>query len=264
MATHPTPPLPGADRIRSLQDTDSIFHAFDAYPWTKDRTFLSGLSAILGPPSKPPVGSPVDMAIHARIFYYAQRIGVHVDFATYTAWLARNPHHAAPQVLPDEYLASSSSSSSSPNNTTPNSNSNPTATATATATTTTTTDSLLPWQQAAPKADLYIDRRAAEPPADGANGQPSYPMAFADMLKLLQEGEEIPGIRQIPNIVARDSSIKPVGVRAAPRKPWERDNNQQAPDLGLPKALDTEFPPLDTDSVGPVSTAETATSASSS
>ncbi|KAG6017032.1 hypothetical protein E4U43_002477 [Claviceps pusilla] len=242
--------LPGADRIRSLQNDDDIFHAFDAYPWTKDKAFLSGLSAILGPPNSPN-GSPADMAIHARIFYYAQRIGVQVDFAKYTAWLAQNPHHVPPRILPEEYLASSSSSSTQPSSSLPKTNN------------TTTTEPLLPWQLAAPKADLYVDRSAA---ADAADDQPSYPMGFADMLKLLQEGKEIPGIRQIPNTIARDASIKPVGKRAAPRKPWEKDSAQHMPELSLPRALDTEFPSLeadadaDADPVKATSPAETATS----
>lgn len=161
----------------------------------------SGLSAILGPQnssssspssSSSAKGSPADMAIHARIFYYAQRIGVQIDFARYTAWLARNSDHIPPQVLPDEYLASpppSSSSSSSPSSK-------------VTGAATTATESLLPWQEAAPKADLYVDRRAV---AEAAAGEPSYPVGFAEMLQLLSEGKEIPGIRQIPNTVARDA-----------------------------------------------------------
>jgi hypothetical protein len=115
------------------------------------------------------------MAIHARVFYYAQRIGVQIDFAKYTDWLSRHPDHKPPQVLPEEYLASPTSSP----------------------------EPLLPWQQAAPKADLYVDRKAAA--SESASGdQPSYPMGFAEMLKLLQEGKPIPGIRQIPNTIARD------------------------------------------------------------
>ncbi|KAG6034600.1 hypothetical protein E4U40_003668 [Claviceps sp. LM458 group G5] len=242
MALQPPPPLSGADRIRSLQNDDDIFHAFDAYPWTKDKSFLSGLSAVLGPrDSSSAKGSPVDMAIHARIFYYAQRIGVQIDFATYTAWLARNPHHMPPQVLPDECLISSSTSSSP---------SSPSTKATGAATT--ATEPLLPWQQAAPKADLYVDRRVV---AEAAAGEPSYPVGFAEMLQLLSEGKEIPGIRQIPNTVARDASVKPVGARAAPRKPWEKETTQQAVESSLPEALDTEFPSLDTDSAGPVESA---------
>lgn len=189
------------------------------------------------------------MAIHARIFYYAQRIGVQIDFAKYTAWLSSHPERKAPQVLPEEYLAEKS-------------------------------EPLLPWQQAAPKADLYVDRKAAAAEdAARAGGEPSYPMGFAEMLKLLQEGKPIPGIRQIPNTIARDpvclcppypriqliklyiliiilQSVKPVGTRAAPRKPWERDAPQEAAELSLPKALDTEFPPLDTESTEGPSTAD--------
>ncbi|KAK2605910.1 hypothetical protein QQS21_003636 [Conoideocrella luteorostrata] len=224
----PSSSLSGAERIRSLQDEDAVFQAFDAYPWTKDKTFLSGLSAILGPPDSSN-GSPADMAIHARIFYYAQRIGVQIDFAYYKNWLAKHTDHLPPQVLPEEYLSSK-------------------------------VEPLLPWQQAAPKADLYVDRKAAAdaaaPSATSGDGQPSYPMGFAEMLKLLQEGKEIPGIRQIPNTVARDPSIKPVGARAAPKKPWEKDSPQEAPELSLPKALDVEFPPLESEPVEHASTTE--------
>ena len=142
------------------------------------------------------------MATHARIFYYAQRIGVQIDFARYQAWLAQRPDHRPPQVIPDEYLSSGTGTeeSSAP---------------------------VLPWQQAAPKTDLFVDRSAASQSPLGAGGEPNYPMAFAEMLKLLQEGKPIPGIRQIPNTIARDpvsllgslcaapdfiySSVSPVG-----------------------------------------------------
>ena len=44
MAQQPAQSAPGADRIRSLTDDDSVFQAFDAYPWTKDKAFLVRLS----------------------------------------------------------------------------------------------------------------------------------------------------------------------------------------------------------------------------
>ncbi|KJZ80362.1 hypothetical protein HIM_00212 [Hirsutella minnesotensis 3608] len=218
MASPPSQPLSGTDGIRSLQDQDSIFRAFDAYPWSKDKTFLSGLSAILGEPnSQGQRGSLVDIATHARIFYYSQRIGVQIDFARYQAWLARNPGHQPPQLVASDAQRDPSS--------------NP----------------VLPWQQAAPKAELFVHRSATPAPQDGTTGEPNYPMAFAEMLKLLQEGKPVPGIRQIPNTVVRDPSVKPVGARTAPRKPWEKDAAPVASDMELPKALDTEFPPVDDD-----------------
>ncbi|KAF5658356.1 hypothetical protein FHETE_9916 [Fusarium heterosporum] len=220
-------PLSGAERIRALKDDNAVFTAFDTYPWTKDKNFMSGLFAILGEPGQQnPQASLSDMAIHARIFYYAQRIGVNIDFGAYKTWLDSNTDHQAPDVLPEEYHQRDETSS-------------PSAPA-------------LDWQKAAPKADLYIDRKTAAAAAaqSGSQDQPNYPMGFAEMIKLIQEGKPVPGIRQIPNTVVRDPAVKPVGARTAPRKPWEKDVTAEShtytlPDL--PRALDTEFPPVHDD-----------------
>ncbi|PNY26655.1 Uncharacterized protein TCAP_03425 [Tolypocladium capitatum] len=241
MAQQPPQFASGADRIRSLTDDDSIFQAFDAYPWTKDKAFMSGLSAILGEPnSQNHQGSPADMATHARVFYYAQRIGVQINFARYHAWLAQHPDRWPPQVIPDEYLSRSSSMGDQADASSP---------------------PVLPWQQAAPKADLYVDRSVSSQSSSGAGGEPNYPMAFAEMLRLLKEGKPIPGIRQIPNTIARDPSVKPVGSRAAPKKPWE-SGTALAPlaplEMDLPRSLDPEFPPLEGES--PEADTETAPS----
>ncbi|KAF5693236.1 hypothetical protein FDENT_2167 [Fusarium denticulatum] len=220
--------LTGADRIRALKDETAIFTAFDTYPWSKDKNFMSGLYAILGEPGQQnPQASLADMAIHARIFYYAQRIGVNIDFSAYKAWLASNPDYQPPDVLPEEYRQRDVA------------NASPVP--------------ALDWQKAAPKTDLYIDRKTAAAQS-GSQDQPSYPMGFAEMIQLIQEGKPVPGIRQIPNTVVRDPAVKPVGARAVPRKPWERDTTVDMPALpDLPKALDTEFPPVQDD--GPVSPA---------
>ncbi|KAF5976171.1 hypothetical protein FCOIX_7261 [Fusarium coicis] len=214
--------LTGADRIRALKDETAIFTAFDTYPWSKDKNFMSGLYAILGEPGQQnPQASLADMAIHARIFYYAQRIGVNIDFSAYKAWLASNHDYQPPDVLPEEYRQRDVA------------NASPVP--------------ALEWQKAAPKTDLYIDRKAATAQS-GSQDQPSYPMGFAEMIQLIQEGKPVPGIRQIPNTVVRDPTVKPVGARAVPRKPWEKDTAVDMPALpDLPKALDTEFPPVQDD-----------------
>lgn len=115
------------------------------------------------------------MATHARIFYYSQRIGVTIDFTSYQSWLSNNPSHQPPDILPPEYKPAAVQQPAT-----------------------------LDWQKAAPKADLYIDRKAAAENANQNGDQPAYPMAFAEMIKLLQEGKEVPGIKQIPNTVIRD------------------------------------------------------------
>ncbi|KAJ4254876.1 hypothetical protein NW762_009674 [Fusarium torreyae] len=215
-------PMSGADRIRALKDDNAIFTAFDTYPWKKDKMFMSGLYAILGEPGQQnPQASLADMAIHARVFYYAQRIGVNIEFGAYKAWLASNTDHQPPDVLPEEYhQRDEANASSAP---------------------------VFDWQKAAPKTDLYVDRKAAAAQS-GTQDQPNYPMGFAEMIKLLQEGKPVPGIRQIPNTIVRDPAVKPVGARAVPRKPWEKEVAADAPTLpDLPKALDTEFPPVQDD-----------------
>ncbi|EHK48986.1 uncharacterized protein TrAtP1_000436 [Trichoderma atroviride] len=236
----PQPPFPGADRIRSLTDQDSIFRAFDAYPWTKDSAFLSGLRAILGAPnpSNPQNGSLRDIATHARIFYYAQRIGVQIDFAAYQTWLSQHPEYPPPHIVPSEYEQQQSSEPASASS----------ASATA-------------WQQAAPKADLYVDR-SAQSQASGEGGEPSYPLAFAEMIKLIQEGKPIPGIRQIPNTIERDPTVKPVGSRPVPRKPWEKEATATADTgaEGIVNALDLEFPPVEHQVEGEATAAATGSS----
>ncbi|RDA93849.1 hypothetical protein CP533_6375 [Ophiocordyceps camponoti-saundersi (nom. inval.)] len=205
----PSQPLSAAHGIRSLQDDDAIYHAFDSYPWSKDKTFLSGLSAILGESNtnpNPSQGSPHDIATHARIFYYAQRIGVQIDYSQYKTWLSQKPDHQPPNVIPDDD---------------------------------TPTVSALPWQQAAPKAELYLQRPG---PSQGSAEEPRYPLGFAEVLKLIREGKPIHNLRQIPNTIVRDPvrahSVKPVGSRKAPRKPWEKDTVTQPPDI------DDEFPAI--------------------
>ncbi|KAF4126419.1 hypothetical protein GMORB2_0155 [Geosmithia morbida] len=223
-----TPPLSAAERIRFLTNDDDVFRAFDSYPWTKDKTFLAGLYAILGKPDAPnnSQASLSDMATHARIFYYTQKIGVTIDFSRYTTWLANHPTHQPPHVLPEEYTNT---------NTTNDITSTP----------------ILDWQQAAPKADLYIDKeRLLKEQQQQQSDQPAYPMGFAEMIKLLQEGKPVPGIRHIPNTIVRDPSVKPIGSRPVPRKPWERDTDSQVAHLETNEILDSTFPDLDTDTAG--------------
>ncbi|KAK5997125.1 hypothetical protein PT974_02478 [Cladobotryum mycophilum] len=219
-------PLSGADRIRSLRDQDAVYRAFDAYPWTKDTAFLSGLHAILGEPNSPnpPLGSLRDMATHARIFYYTQRIGVTIDFLGYQDWLDSHPEHQPPNILPEVYK-------SSPSGAGDNSSSSTSAPPTE-------------WQQAAPKADLFVDRTKSAY-STNPEGEPNYPMAFAEMIRLIQEGKPVPGIRQIPNTIERTPMVKPVGTRTVPRKPWERNAPAAADTADIARARDLEFPPVE-------------------
>lgn len=241
-------PLPGADRIRALTDTDAKFKAFDSYPWKKDPTFMFGLKSILGPPPPPPrtssssstatatatgtisppsgappesassssaaagpvpVSRPQDMAIRARIFYYTQRVGVTLSFDEYVAWLAAHPSHTPPDILPDEYKASPSYSPQPSTGAADPS------------------QSTLAWQAAAPKTSLWVDKGAGQDGSTAAEGaaagEAPYPSTFQHIVELIASGKPVPGIKEIPNTVVQDPNITPFGKMTRPRKPWEKD-----------------------------------------
>lgn len=65
------------------------------------------------------------------------------------------------------------------------------------------------WQTAAPKAELYVDRRtsANEESGKGQTGDAPYPVRFAQIIEAIQKGKPVEGIQEIPDTVARN----PVG-----------------------------------------------------
>lgn len=58
------------------------------------------------------------------------------------------------------------------------------------------------WMAAAPKSELYVERRIAANGDDGSS--PAYPELFAQIIKAIQTGEPVEGIVEIPDIVARN------------------------------------------------------------
>lgn len=67
------------------------------------------------------------------------------------------------------------------------------------------------WMAAAPRGELYVTREAGDGDGDGdgnsGGGQVPYPEQFAAIIKAVQSGEQIEGIVEIPDVVARN----PVG-----------------------------------------------------
>ncbi|GKT87038.1 LOW QUALITY PROTEIN: hypothetical protein Ct61P_04888 [Colletotrichum tofieldiae] len=266
--------LSGAERIRAITDEDGMFKAFDTYPWKKDKAFISGLNAILGDPNtenpkEPPPTSPSTPGSSTTPSASAS--------PSTSRGLAREaPGLHAPRHSAEEYKSRSTqdtatTSTAAGSGDAASANDVPGLTSklndlstgkekdeSADAATTETAPS---WQAAAPKADLYVERKPpsqADAPGQGGD-EPAYPMGFAQMLDMIQKGIPIPGIRQIPDTVVRDASVKPFGKRAVPKKPWEKDLPAAEPatdEAEKPSVVDAEFPPLD-EVAAPV--AETAT-----
>ncbi len=69
---------------------------------------------------------------------------------------------------------------------------------------------------AAAAAEAAADGAAAEAAAEG----PRYPKSFQEVCEMLQRGEPLPGVRDIPNTL---SALPPTPPTLAPRrKPWEK------------------------------------------
>jgi hypothetical protein len=82
------------------------------------------------------------------------------------------------------------------------------------------------WQREAPKAELFVLKNA-ESSGAGADALP-YPKKFEEIVKFLETGQMIPGVRQIPDTVIDDPSISTRGTMQAPIKPWERNSGNSA------------------------------------
>jgi hypothetical protein len=138
-----------------------------------------------------------------------------------------------------------------PTNTAAHETPRPNITTTAAETSSPPATSSLSWQSSAPRTELFVNRPERPPPltTDSDNpDEPSYPLRFAEMIRMLQEGVDIPGIRQVPDTIIRDPMSKPFGARVAPRKPWEKDMSAVAADIDTvtpSDMVDLEFPPVD-------------------
>ncbi|KAK3320817.1 hypothetical protein B0T19DRAFT_403437 [Cercophora scortea] len=232
----------------TLDTAAAVFKKFDAYPWSRDRPFLQGLVAMLGPlPNGPERQTALGICLQARIWWYKSRLNIEIDRSAYEA-----------------YLASSSSSSSSAD---PPSSPDPDLL--------TKIEEIqrrmgvpapapgppLPaWQLDAPKVDPTKKADDLVSHGGDASSQDApYPAHFQAIIDAVTTGKPVPGVREIPNTVVRQPGIFPVGKMQAPQKPWEKQQGSavnvtamhpaaetdSSSDATLARALlDQEFPPV--------------------
>ncbi|KAI0457178.1 hypothetical protein F5B21DRAFT_501558 [Xylaria acuta] len=217
---------------RAAEKPEVAFKAFDTYPWQADQLFNRKLTGALY--AIEPEGSHLaEIALQMRIDRFAERIKIQIDKDAYKQWLSKTGN-LQPRLFSDQNLAQevppeqrrlaivhaefgypSDQSAAEP------------------------ADSSIPsWQRAAPKAELFIPKNAGPSTSDGA--ALPYPKKFEEIVKFLETGETIPGIRQIPDTVIDDPSISTRGTRQAPLKPWERNsgsvNTYTEQDSGTPSS----------------------------
>ncbi|KAK3293270.1 uncharacterized protein B0H64DRAFT_403900 [Chaetomium fimeti] len=214
-------------------DNEAAFKQFDSYPWARDRSFLQGLMATLGPSL---VNNTADgftrqkalsTTLQARIWWYRSRFNTDIDRALYESYSASNqPSCPDGAILAKLEEIQQRMSGAAPG---PSSSSG---------------QNIPAWQLNAPKVDL------SKKADDGANhnntgdGAP-YPENFQALIEAVTMGKPIPGIKEIPDTVVRPPGVTPFGKMTAPRKPWEKDvpsDTGQGSVFG--EVVDKEFPPL--------------------
>ncbi|KAI8623529.1 hypothetical protein F5Y19DRAFT_371189 [Xylariaceae sp. FL1651] len=201
---------------RAAEDPAVAYKAFDSYPWQKDKMFNIKLVGALY--AVEPEGSHLaEVALRMRIDRFANQIGIQIDKDAYKQWLAETgslqpklfseedmKQEAKGRVLPAErrFALLHAEYGYLPDPADPES-----------------IDSSVPsWQRGAPKAELYVPKNAGSLSPE----KEPYPKNFEQIVRHLETGQEIPGIRQIPDTVVDDPSISTHGRMPVPLKPWER------------------------------------------
>ncbi|KAI0432271.1 hypothetical protein F5Y09DRAFT_339776 [Xylaria sp. FL1042] len=213
---------------RAAENPEVAFKAFDTYPWQADQLFnrklMGALYAI-----EPEASHLAEIALQARIDRFAERVKIQIDKDAYNQWLSESgspqPRLFSDQVLAQEVegkpytplnqeqvppeqrrLAILHAKLGHPPYQPASQPIDP---------------SVPSWQREAPKAELFVPKDAA-PSNSGGEALP-YPKKFEEIVKFLETGQMIPGVREIPDTVIEDPSISTRGTMQAPLKPWERN-----------------------------------------
>ncbi|KAJ3166261.1 hypothetical protein HDU88_003485 [Geranomyces variabilis] len=184
----PTDTLPAA--------TAAVFAQFAAYDWDTDQRFQAGLKSILPPPPPPSESNATtpDAAValeQAKFFYFSKFIHP-IEKEPYLAWKASSS--TTTSTLPDSSLSSSSSSTNEPNART---------------------------QVPPPSVPASGDAPTTTTQSTNLGGDANYPRSFQEICEMVARGDEVPGIRQIPDkLNDAPPSTSALGPR---KKPWEKE-----------------------------------------
>ncbi|KAI0020454.1 hypothetical protein F4780DRAFT_742425 [Xylariomycetidae sp. FL0641] len=242
--------LAGMQR-RAAENPDVGISAFHTYPWQQDRIFLTQLSTTLKDFTHEKLLEPgvaQQIVQQTQVERFQKQTGISIEAEGYQRWLSRTQQKPArivsQQLLAQEVMSTPNVSDRkltiaaaalgdelaqhalevpTPGTTGPTS-SQPTAassSAEATASSEEPQASVPSWQSSAPTAPLFVKKDGGDKDGSGGDKEP-YPAKFEQIVAFLQTGQEIPGIRKIPDTVVEDPSISTTGKMAAPPKPWEK------------------------------------------
>ncbi|KAM7184114.1 hypothetical protein V8F33_013174 [Rhypophila sp. PSN 637] len=221
-----------ATQSPSSNSNNAIFAKFDSYPWGRDRPFLQGLVAMLGPLTPGyDRQTALGISLQARIWWYKSRLDIQIDRTAYENHIQQQPAKDSSSPCPDPSLLTQiqeiqermAAVAAKPD--------------------------LPAWQLQAPKVDpnkKAEDGVSNHQSSSAAGEDAPYPAHFQAIIEAVTMGKPVPGVREIPNTVVRQPGITPVGKMQAPKKPWERSNQEQRQEGGV-TTTELEFPPVEED-----------------
>ncbi|ROW12891.1 hypothetical protein VPNG_04711 [Cytospora leucostoma] len=228
-----------------VQDPDAAYQAFHEYRWDLDKDFLGGLVLALGGyHALAQTASQADIVMHSRIFYYARISGITIPYTGYRQWLVgfhqaqaqasyQQQQEQQPQVWEWDLLEALCNHRDRLTSAQPSSvaqrrdeaaaekarwmrellsisapHGQPDGHGAGGEASNGQHASTPGWMAAAPKGELYVDRRVAASDDDASS--PAYPERFAQIIRAVQTGEPVEGIVEIPDIVARNPEVHSV------------------------------------------------------
>ena len=216
MSTNLSTPQARAANPASTQFNPSspdLFVRLEAYDWNADPSFLSGLSAILGPnPSNSPPSRLSDLSLRARCFYFARQFDQPVNYDAYLEWRNHQSDDALASLDTDlAAVRNAHCDMSSPPESGPNTPE--------IGQTYDNTDSDTRRDRATNGNHLIAPDSHVSGTSHNPGPLPGYPQTFAEVMELIQAGKPIPGIRDIPSTVLQgQASHSRISQRP---KPWE-------------------------------------------
>ncbi|KAK9364595.1 hypothetical protein V1509DRAFT_635842 [Lipomyces kononenkoae] len=173
--------------------SESEWKEFESYDWASDPDFTQGLSSVLS--SRGNTLSDEEkrtIECKARLFFYSRKVQKNVGYDDYIAWQADHARSAVNES------SSSLTSVSEP--------------VVASASSTSTSTAGQPASSGPAPGVLSTENEKDAAP---------YPSSFAHIVELITSGKEVPGIKQIPNILLGDTASSRSEVPQRP-KPWAK------------------------------------------
>ncbi|KAK9386380.1 hypothetical protein V1515DRAFT_605363 [Lipomyces mesembrius] len=201
--------------------SESEWKEFESYEWASDRDFTQGLAAVLSSRGSALSDDEKRMVeCKARLFFYSRKVQKNVGYEDYMAWKGSHTRSAVSE-LPSESRDRVSDANVELQDQAVSGHDDsliPNSSASSSQTPTSSPSPIPSTSTPAPRATSASASGASD---ENENNTAPYPRTFAHIVELITSGKEVPGIKQIPNILLGETaSSQP--ERPQRRKPWAK------------------------------------------